>query len=568
MSRGRLNVRWAYGLVEGLANAGVEQAVLSPGSRCTPLTIACEAYLNTKVMVDERSAAFYAIGLAKITGQPVVLVCTSGSAVANWHPAVVEASYGRIPLILISADRPPELLGFGANQTIDQAKIFGNLTRAYYGLSPAEYSSLSSLSSLAARVVEQSIWPLPGPVHINAPFREPLLSSKDIVLEGTSHKRVERFIPPLLTPNPSLINNLSMRLSGHPGFIVCGELPFDPVLAEAITNLAVALDCPILADPLSNLRQGSHNRGSILCHYDSWLSRPKLFDWWGPQWLIRFGTMPVSKRLHKMLTTLRLDLHVIVDEQGTWADPQHTANLMVRSDPTTFCTELANIVKMPKSGIWRQMLGPLERLAIQRLTDQTIPLEWAIVQELIAELVPNACVFVGNSMPIRDLDACLSSGTKPLNIIANRGASGIDGSISTLAGIAAGGKETVVGLIGDLALFHDLNGLHALQNTNVILIIINNGGGGIFRYFSQARLPNFERNWLTPTELNISAAAALFGLNYQKVNCRSMFASALRTGLTSRSSRIIEVVIDSDQSVAQHRAYWSAVQTAQTTKMN
>jgi 2-succinyl-5-enolpyruvyl-6-hydroxy-3-cyclohexene-1-carboxylate synthase len=193
------------------------------------------------------------------------------------------------------------------------------------------------------------------------------------------------------------------------------------------------------------------------------------------------------------------------------------------------------------------------------LTEPSIPLEWAIIQELVMELPANANIFIGNSMPVRDLDACLNSNAKPLNIIANRGASGIDGCISTLAGIAAGSKEATIGMIGDLALFHDLNGLHALRNSNVILIVTNNGGGGIFHYLSQARLSNFEKNWLTPTELNISAAATLFNLKYQKINSRTAFATAIKTGLAQGGVWILEVTIDTEYSVTQHRAYWNAV---------
>lgn len=561
MSKGKLNIRWAATLVENLANAGVERAVISPGSRSTPLAIACDTYLNTKVLVDERSAAFYAIGLAKATGQPVVLVCTSGTAVANWYPAVVEASYGRIPLILLSADRPPELLGFGANQTIDQVKIFGDLIRGYYGLSPAEYSVLPTLATIAARAVEQSLWPIPGPVHINVPFREPLFSNADTVLTSSS-RHVERLLRPILQPNPELIVNLAARLAGHPGLIICGELAYDTKLAEAIISLATALDCPIFADPLSNLRRGQHSHQHILCYYDAWVNHHTLTDLWGPQWLIQFGTMPISKRLHKQLSHLKPTLQAIIDPQGIWPDPQHAATLIVRADPTLFCIKLVNLVNTPKSGIWRQVLRPLERLAAQRLTELNIPLEWAIVQELMAELPPKTTLFVGNSMPIRDLDACLGPDSKPLQILANRGASGIDGSISTLAGLAAASCDTVIGIIGDLALFHDLNGLHALQNSNVILIIINNGGGGIFRYLAQSRLPTFEKNWLTPTGLDISKAAILFGINYQKITCRKLFTTAIKNALSNGGARIIEVVIDPELSVTQHREYWTAIETS------
>jgi 2-succinyl-5-enolpyruvyl-6-hydroxy-3-cyclohexene-1-carboxylate synthase len=558
---GSLNLRWATALVEGLAGAGVQDAVLSPGSRCTPLTLACEARLSTRVMVDERSAAFCALGLAKATGQPVALVCTSGTAVANWYPAVVEASYGRVPLVLLSADRPPEIQGFGANQTIDQVKLFGGLVRAYHGLPPADRVSFASLGSLAARAVDQSLWPMPGPVHLNVPFREPLVPSRDAAVEPADPGPVARLSRPILLPDPAALSDLADRLSAQRGLIVCGELPPAAGFAEAVAALAAALDCPILADPLSNLRRGPHNRDRILCRYDAWMHKPDLSREARPDWIIRFGNMPVSKALQQYLSSARPPLQVVVDAHGAWPDPQHSATSMVRADPAAFCERLADMAGKPAPHGWRKGFEVLEHRAAELLVgdDDGAPFEWEIIRELLAGMPAEAILFAGNSMPIRDLDTCLGSDPKPLRVLANRGASGIDGNVSTLAGLAAGSRGVVASMIGDLALFHDLNGLHALGGLDAILVVINNGGGGIFRYLPQADLPGFERNWLTPTGLDFTHAARLFGLRYHRVTGRREFAEALSAALAERGPQVIEAMVDPGSSVTAHRAYWAAV---------
>ncbi|KOR30552.1 hypothetical protein TI04_05225 [Achromatium sp. WMS2] len=560
MSRGTLNARWAATLIEGLSRSGVTQAVLSPGSRSSPLVLACDAYLNTKMLVDERSAAFFALGCAKITAQPVVLVCTSGTATANWYPAVMEASYARIPLILLTADRPPESLGFGANQTVDQIKMFGNLTRLYYGLPPPDFSALKSLATLAAQAVEKSLWPLPGPVHINVPFREPLLPGQDIA--PITKLPPTPFVTAPLSPNPQVMQRIVAQIAGHPGLIVCGELQYDTQLATAIVELAATLDCPILADPLSNLRCGSHHLGHVMCHYDTWLLHDDLALKWQPRWLIHFGTTPVSKRLSKFLAHIKLPTYIAVNDQGLWSDPQHLVTRMVRANPLIFCSYLSNIIKdQQTNNSWKQTLIPLETAAVELLDGTNIPLEWTIIRQVIAALPSPATLFIGNSMPIRDLDACMGSGPKELRILANRGASGIDGTISTLAGVAASSQNITIGIIGDLALFHDLNGLYSLQEPNVILIVMNNEGGGIFHYLSQAKLPTFTKYWLTPTVFDISKIAAAFQLNYMLANSEETMMEAFTRALNLGQPSLIEVKIDSKNSVDLHRKYWAMVTT-------
>ena len=560
---GSLNLRWATALVEGLAGAGVKQAVLSPGSRCTPLILACERRMRTHMVVDERSAAFFALGLAKSTGRPAALVCTSGTAGANWYPAVVEASYARVPLILLSADRPPEIQGFGANQTIDQTRLFGAHVRAFHGLSVADDQAMTGLGALAARVVEQSLWPMPGPVHLNVPFREPLVPGQGAAWESGPADPVARVARPLAMPDTAMVDELAQRVAGGRGLIVCGELAATPGFAAAVTALAAALDCPILADPLSNLRRGYHDHSRILSRYDAYLRKPALIRKAPADWLIRFGGMPVSKAFQQYLSATRPPLQVLVEPSGAWPDPLHTTTYMVRADPAAFCQALLGKVRTPTPPVWREGFAAQEQLAegLLRRNSGELPAEWEIIAALEDGLPEGAVLFSGNSMPIRDLDSCLGCAPKSLRVLANRGASGIDGNVSTLAGLAAAmqGTAPAAGLIGDLTLFHDLNGLHMLCELDVVLVVLNNNGGGIFRYLPQAGLPGFERNWLTPTGLDFSHAARLFGLSHYRVAGRSDFAQALSAALDAGGPHLIEVMVDPDASVARHRDYWARV---------
>ena len=260
---GAANLRWAMALVDGLTAAGVRHAVISPGSRSTPLALACLRHprLRTWIQVDERSSGFFALGLSKADRRPVMIICTSGSAPANWFPAVIEANHGLIPLILLTADRPPELRDCGANQAIDQVKLFGGQVRASHELPLAEATAeaLQNLSWLAARAVDQSRWPLPGPVHINVPLREPLVPSGILPEYDVAAFPATVSYPAMLPPADEIVR-WATELSGRRGLIVCGEGEYSDGFPAALAQLAEQLACPVLADPLSNLRFGEHDR--------------------------------------------------------------------------------------------------------------------------------------------------------------------------------------------------------------------------------------------------------------------------------------------------------------------
>ena len=438
MSTAQANALWAWTLIDSLAASGISQAVISPGSRSTPLALAClrHAGIRTWVQVDERSAGFFALGLAKSSPSrhPVALVCTSGSALANWFPAVVEANLGATPLILLSADRPPELQACGANQTMDQHHFFGAHGRAFHALPAADVSPpmLAWLRHLAARAVDQSRWPLAGPVHINVPLREPLLEiGMQSPLPATP---VCETVYPVMQLADSETERLARALAGKRGLIVCGEGEQDAGFAAALTRLATQIGCPILADPLSGLRFGAHVGMAIMARYDTFLraaSMPR------PDWVLRFGAMPVSKSLQTYLDGLVDTPLYLVDAGGRWLDPQHRASQVVRASATALCQGLIRHLDVAAPAEWLKQFEAAEHCAAE-LAETSAPLEADVVRAILDALPEDGNLFSGNSMAIRDLDAFSGKGLKRLHIFCNRGASGIDGNLSTALGIVAG----------------------------------------------------------------------------------------------------------------------------------
>ncbi len=559
------NLQRAFALMDGLAAAGVDKAVISPGSRSTPLALASELHptIRTWVQVDERCAAFFALGMARITNRPVALISTSGSAPAHWYPAVLEADQSGVPLMLLSADRPPEVQGCGANQTVDQHKLFQTAARGFHTLPTAQQGpdDLAFVHSLASRAVHQSRWPLPGPVHINIPFHEPLLA--DTPVEPTPLASAVAVELPRLIPPATQLDRIARAMARQPGVIVCGPGQFAADFAPSLAALAAKLDCPVLADPLSDLRFGGHDRSHILCHYDAFLRNTAFRENHRPQWVLRFGSMPVSKSLLHYLQALPAGKLILVDPFGRWPDPLHRVGEMLRATPEAVCEGLLTRVAGPAAPVWWEDFSIQE----QSLADLNHKLnkgppwfEAQLVSALLDALPSGSLLFSGNSMPVRELDSFSGQQEKPLQLIANRGASGIDGHISTLLGLTAARAQsaTVAGLIGDLAFYHDMNGLLAARDCNTTLIVINNKGGGIFRYLPQSELESFNRCWLTPTDLDFEHAAALYQLPFHRVSTGLDFQRALDDSLARPGVKLIEAVIDPGHSVERHRTYWSA----------
>ena len=563
---GLLNLRWAQALADGLAAAAVADLVLSPGSRSTPLALAFlrQPKFRCHVILDERSAAFFALGLAKANDRPVALLCTSGSAPANWFPAVIEADQCGTPLLLLSADRPAESQGWGANQTIDQAKLFGSHVRSFHAAdTPHEGFSPAYLHHLAARAVNESLWPLPGPVHLNLPFREPLLPASEAIRQSaTTLPTAISSTPPRLLADPQVIADIVRRISGRPGAIICGGANYPAGFAEAVTALAAQLNSPILAEPLANLRFGTHKLEHLCVRYDGFLRNQPFVAAQRPEWLLRFGAFPVTRTLQDWLKTSASAQQIVVTPDGRWRDPQHNTSILLQTDPVEACNALRKTAPQPATATWRAAFTQAEA-AITRITQSSLSqenFEGALIPALIEGLPAGHRLFCGNSMVIRDLDAFSGCSEKPLRLFGNRGASGIDGNVSTAAGIAVGGPT--VALLGDLTCAHDIGGLANLRGLDLILVVINNGGGGIFEYLPQAALTEFEHAWLTPSDIDFAHAAQAWGIPHQHADTLEKFKDALETALAAGGPHFIELIVDRAQSVAQHHAYWQRVSMA------
>lgn len=551
-SIGSTNSAWAASLVDGLVAAGVARAVISPGSRSTPLAVACLRHpdLSSRILLDERTAAFFALGLAKAEGRPVILVCTSGSAVANWHPAVAEADAARLPLILLSADRPPELQDCGANQTIDQARLFGHQLRAFHALPPAESDS-RWLASFTARVVSQSLWPLPGPVQVNVPFREPLLGPLPAVAED--RRPVPQVLLPRLMPAPDDLAALAAQLSGQRGVIVAGA---EPLPAAAIARLAATLDWPIVADPLSGLRFGRHDRSHVLAGADTFLRGSGL----AADWVLRFGAFPVSKPVATWLTATR-PRQIVVSADSRWPDPQRAAETIIHADPGPFAEALAEACGKSAPEGWLASFARQDAEA-HRLTALHAPPEAVALRQIIATLPEGSLLFTGNSMAVRDLDSFSGTGDKDITVLCNRGTSGIDGNLASFFGAAASGRFTAaVAVVGDLTFLHDLGGLAAGQGVNASICLLDNDGGAIFEYLPQTALTEFEQGWLTPQQADFAAATAVWGHRYCRAEADCL-AEPLAGALAAAGVSVLHVAVDRALSTARHRDLWAAARSS------
>lgn len=556
---GRVNLRWSQALVSGLVSAGLRHLVLSPGSRSSALALAFlrQADVRCHVLLDERSAAFFALGVARRGGEVVGLLCTSGSAAGNWYPAVIEAALAGVPLLLLSAARPAEVTGWGANQTLDQNHLFGQHVRSFHAPPPpADDFDPAYLQHLAVRAVAECRWPLPGPVHLNLAFREPLLPVDGSAFpQGTPCSPRVSVAQPQLLPDAQVVTAAAAIFAGQPGAIVCGGADYPGGFADAVTALAAQLDCPLLAEPLSNLRFGCADRSRLCVRYDTYFRCPDFRDALSPAWILRFGAYPVVKSLQSWLAAAGAR-QIVVTADSRWPDPEHRTEVLIQADPKAFCTALAAACgQAPAASRWRSRFAAAEAEA-ERLCGpyrQCENFEGALIPTLLADLPSNYALFCGNSLPIRDLDTFSGSADKPLRLFANRGASGIDGNLSTALGVATGGPS--VAIVGDLSAQHDLTALAAAAGRDVVIVVINNGGGGIFEYLPVAGLPEFERAWLTPQTVDLVTAARSFGVPAQRARSLAEFAGAFCVALRRGGPTLIEVVVDRRQSVALHREF-------------
>lgn len=587
---GTLNYQWAFSLINYFSLYGVSQAVISPGSRSTPLALACEQHPNieTWVQIDERSAGFFALGLAQKKQSPVILICTSGSAVSNWFPAVVEANHSYTPLLLLSADRPAEMQNCGANQTIEQSFLFGTHVRDFIALEQADARLLKNnyLKRITTQAYGKSTKRRPGPVHINIPFQEPLLPKRFTAeelngfIKHLSEQIIASATPAVHSSTASLsitdmtLKSLCSTLEAGNGFILCGRLTaqeqshFVPRLAE----LAEKLNCPVLVDPLSNLRFHASDSDRLIYNYDHFLSNYHLRNRPGkpslsPDWVIRFGQFPLSKNLMIFLQQLECET-ILVSPYGDWLDPIHKANTLLHTSPARLCQQLSDsfIKANPPSWLesWIKAEQQSEQSILQALeTDSAFEgqvFEGQVIAALLKHIPDNSLLFSGNSMAIRDFDTFIThatAGDKDLVLYANRGVSGIDGNLSTFFGLLASEKKRGVAVIGDLSFYHDMNGLLISKNLaamgyNATIIVMNNHGGGIFSFLPQQQLNEFDKLWKTDTDLDFQHSARLYGLKYCRINRLSELETQLKDAFSQPGMRLVEIIIDDKTSVECH----------------
>lgn len=544
-----MNLAWADAFVAGLAAAGLRRVVLAPGARSAPLALAClrRPELVCEVLNDERVAGYFALGLGRATREPAAVLCTSGTAAANLLPAVMEANFAGVPLLVLTADRPPEAHGWGANQTVDQSKLYGSQVRAFHEVAvPDAAIPHSYLHALAARLLDECRGPLPGPVHANLPFREPLLPA-EVPAPPPLPAGVSR-IEPAPAVDAAMADALAARLSG-PGVIVCGEAAYRAGFAPAVAALAARLGAPILAEPLSNMRFGPHDRSRVATHQARFLRDGALPE---PAWVLRFGAFPVSRTLERWLAGLSSAQQILVAPPGRWPDPLWRHATLVRADALALVEALAPRVAAAPAG-WCERWQAAEAQAAARAAEVCSGelFEGTVARHLLAALPAGAHCFVGNSLAIRAVDAFGGGGDKPLTLHGNRGASGIDGNVATASGIAAASGAPLALLLGDQAALHDCGGFAALAGRHAAAVVMDNGGGGIFDHLPLAQaVPAelFRRGWTAPQQADLAALAAAFGLSYVKAQDAATLDSALQKAFASGGTWLVHVVIDRNAS--------------------
>lgn len=600
-------ILWAKVFVDELARGGLEAVCIAPGSRSTPLVVAFAEHPDIRVYthIDERGAAFFALGLALASRKPVAVLCSSGTATANFYPAVIEARYSGVPLLVLTADRPPELRGSGANQTIDQIKLYGDhaLWSVEVALPEAEPPGLAvrNLRGLAARALATANGTPRGPVHLNFPFRKPLeptLVANDLhelADERPAKVPFTRILRGALTPTGEQVEAVG-RLLADSGrrMIVCGPRTQGDDFAASVARLVQHSGAALVADALSNVRYGAAG-AQALSGYGVFLKTPhppapyaasggphppapspsgrggaEMSAWEPPDVVLWFGGAVTSQALDDYINSAAVRL-VRIGGDGLWSDPNHRAELVIEADAALFCDALVEWLKANSAASldssWMRGLYEADAAVREVVTHEAgAYFDGLVLRDTVAALPEASALFIGNSLPVRNLDLYALASDTRLCIFCNRGASGIDGTISSALGAAAGQPDQPLVLVcGDLTFYHDLNGLLAAQRNGLraVFIVVNNNGGGIFRMLPIAQFePPYTELFETPPDLNFQHAAALFSMAYADVRDGDGFRAALEAALSrwqAGVSTIIEVQTDIGQDQARRKAITAAV---------
>ena len=570
-------------LVDEFYQLGVRHAVFSPGSRSTTMAMLFKEHegFETYMNIDERSASFMALGIAKTHKEPTVLVCTSGSAVAHYLPAILEAQYSGVPLIVLSADRPHTLLHVGAPQTVDQQKIFGTAVNYYEELAvPQEAHYYTYPRQVARKAYMKAMDTKKGPVHINVPLFEPLVPELD-----SKHFEAGRSPFNVVKPHygsgynydntrdTSDVNNTSSSnndsfLTQYKNILILAGPQVDIAEANSILSFATILQAPILADPLSNVRRcvnsvSSHSDKDcidtsdvVISTYDAFLANKELWPILKPDCVIQFGQIVVSKRVQQMIASWTDVEYIEVNPTMDSMNPTGKTTMHVQASIDVF-THLYG--KNYSSNTYLNKWQRLEEMAKKQLSsaiDEPHCFEGRTIRELQEHIPDEGQIFIANSMTIRDFDYFWFSGESKATLYGNRGVNGIDGTISTALGLATNGLPTYL-VTGDLSLFHDLNGLAVAKthNLNLTIIMHNNDGGGIFEYLPQKGTKHFDYLFSTSQGLDYSGAAKLYGCGYTKIASPDDLSAVLANASSKSGVHIIEIPTNREYSRELHKKY-------------
>ena len=569
-----LNLACAWALVDGLVGGGLRHACVSPGSRSTPLALALSRHPDVEVHVhlDERSSAFFAVGLARASRQPVAIACTSGTAAAEFLPAMVEASQSRVPLVALTADRPPRLRGTGANQTIQQIGLYGAYARETLDLPVPEAAGQEAWWRQAAReALEAQRTDVLGPVHINCPFEEPLSPSAGVELPSTMHEALDLPVAPSADLTPEETDRLATMVSGARGAVVVGGWPGD--LTNEAMFWAQTMSWPVIAEPVSNARvpDASLLAGQSLLGSRAWVEAHR------PDVVIQFGAAPTTRATQSFVASA--ERSIVADRWHLDSDPEHLASWRIAVDPGAVSGALRDrpveqgevgvAVAGPRSTdevdeLWaRRLLPPPQdwlpawrdgdrraRAALDDFLDGIgEPFEPRVARDVAASIPDGGTLVVGNSTPIRDLDLTMAP-RDGLRVMANRGASGIDGLVSTSLGVAAVAPGPTVALLGDLSFLHDVGALAwaSHQGTDLCIVVIANGGGELFSQLPQRDLPEHRDLFVTPHGADIGALSRAAGANHLRIERAADLVPSLLSAFGA-GLQVIEVAVDAAEAL-------------------
>jgi 2-succinyl-5-enolpyruvyl-6-hydroxy-3-cyclohexene-1-carboxylate synthase len=571
MNTAALNATYCATLVDEWAHQGLRHAVVAPGSRSAPLALALlrDDRIAVEVVLDERSAAFTALGIGRATGRPALVLCTSGTAATHFHAAVAEAHHAAVPLLVVTADRPPELHGIGAAQTIDQGSLYGDALRLRCDPGPPEADAHDSWRTWAAEAYAATIGRAPGPVHVNLMLREPLVGGERGAPVGTPCERAS--VEAARVDDATVRRLVEQIQRAKRGVIVVGWGA--GVSSEALDRLSLATGWPVLADAIANARDGDR----AVRNYEALVRVPELADELRPDMVLRFGAALTSKVTTEWLAPIAP--HMVIDPHDLGIDPTRSVTDRIVCDPEWLVAQVARASFDPDNRGqtthwatgWLELDGLVGGAVDAVLDGVPRPTGPWVAREVARSLPTGAQLVVASSMPVRDLE-WFGGRLAGVTAHANRGVNGIDGTIATALGVAIATKSPTVAVVGDLAFLHDAGSLLGLaeRDVHLTIVVVDNDGGGIFSFLAQREhttTDEFERLFGTPQHADITAIARAYGLPAERAETIDSFRAALGDATTTRGVRVIVVpVLDRDADVAHHRDLWAAAANAVATR--